>query len=163
MIPGIELYVVHLIRDPRAVAYSWTRKRLFEPDITNQDYMDQKSSIWSSLQWNARNIIAEIYLRQKPVRYMMLRYEDLIIKPKESIKSILIMLGEKAVDLSFIKQYSIKFNKANHSVFGNPSRFRTGAVKIKLDNEWKTKMKRLNKISVLALTWPLLLKYKYLI
>lgn len=163
MIPVIELYVVHLIRDPRAVAYSWSRKRLFEPDITNPEYMDQKNSIRSSLQWNARNVIAEIYLRQKPVRYMILRYEDLINKPQESVRCILSMLEETAVDLSFIKQYTVKINKANHSVFGNLVRFRTGGVELKVDNEWKTRMKRLHKISVIALTWPLLLKYRYLI
>lgn len=163
MIPMIELYVVHLIRDPRAVAYSWSRKRIYEPDITNPEYMVQKNSISSSLQWIARNITAEIYLRQKPVRYMMLRYEDLINKPKESVKCILSMLEETAEDLSFIKQYSIKINKANHSVFGNPVRFRTGAVELKVDNEWKARMRRLSKISVMALTWPLLLKYRYLI
>jgi len=160
-IPMIELYIVHLIRDPRAVAYSWSRKKLFEPDIKNFEYMDQKNSIRSSLQWNARNIIAEIYLRKKALRYMMLRYEDFIKKPQESVKRILSMVGEAEADLSFIKHSKVKINKANHSVFGNLDRFRTGTVELKIDNEWKAKMKILDKISVVALSWPFLLKYRY--
>jgi len=162
MLPEIELYILHLIRDSRAVAYSWSRRKLFYPDVTSRDYMDRYNSIRSSFQWNARNIIAESCLRRGFVPYMRLRYEDLIEKPQESIKCILNMLGEKTVDLSFIKQNSVRINKASHSVFGNPGRFRIGIVKLKLDNEWKAKMRILNEISVMAITWPLLLKYRYL-
>lgn len=163
MIPGIELYVVHLIRDPRAVTYSWTRKKLFEADTQHPDYMNQYNYIRSSLQWDARNIGAEIFFTQKSVRYMLIRYEDLINKTEESVKRILSMLSETSVDLSFIKQHSVEIKKANHSVFGNSSRFRIGTVELKVDNEWKIKMKRLHRIFVMALTWPLLIKYRYLI
>lgn len=161
MIPKVELYVVHLIRDPRAVAYSWSRKRLFEPGATNPEYMDQYNSIRSSLQWNARNAVIEMYLRRVPERYMVLRYEDFIGKPRDSVERILNLLGETAVNLRFVTENTVEISNPNHSVFGNPSRFRTGAVKLETDHEWETKMRRLHKVAVTTLTWPLLLKYGY--
>jgi len=162
MIPEIELYVVHFIRDSRATAYSWSRRKLFEPNTTNPEYMAQHDPVRSSLQWNARNILTEMYLRQIPVQYMMLRYEDFVDKPQESVKRILSLLSETAVNLPFVTEHTVEINKTNHSVFGNLVRFQTGTVELKIDQQWKTKMKRLHKVAVTALTWPLLLKYRYL-
>ena len=34
--PGFEFYVVHVVRDPRAVAYSWMRTKLQERDFYMQ-------------------------------------------------------------------------------------------------------------------------------
>jgi len=160
MIPAIELYVVHLIRDSRATAYSWTRKKLFRPNTTY--YMARHHPARSSWQWNARNITAEVYLRQTPAHYMKLRYEDFVDKPQESIARILSLLGETDVHLPFVAEHTVEISKTNHSVFGNLVRFKTGMVELKMDEEWKTKMKRTHKITVTALTWPLLLKYRYL-
>lgn len=160
MIPAIELYVVHLIRDSRATAYSWTRKKLFRPNTTY--YMARHHPARSSWQWNARNITTEVYLRQTPARYMKLRYEDFVDKPQESIKRILGLLGETDARLPFVAEHTVEISKTNHSVFGNLIRFQTGAMELRIDKEWKTKMKRTHKITVTALTWPLLLKYGYL-
>ncbi len=160
LIPAIELYVVHLIRDSRATAYSWTRKKLFRPNTTY--YMARHHPARSSWQWNARNITAEVYLRQTPARYMQLRYEDFVDNPQESINRVLDLLGETDVHLPFVAEHTVEINKINHSVFGNLVRFQTGAVELEVDQEWKTKMKRAHKIAVTALTWPLLLKYGYL-
>ncbi len=159
-IPIIELYVLHVIRDPRAVAYSWSRKRRCQPGTGSCEYMEQYNFIRSSLQWNVRNIVAEVYLRKAPDRYMTLRYEDFIDKPQESVKSILSLLGETAVHLPFMSEHRANIEKVNHSVFGNPSRFRTGTVDLAPDKEWETKM--LRKFPTMLLTWPLLLRYRYL-
>jgi hypothetical protein len=50
----------------------------------------------------------------------------------------------------------------DHTVSGNPSRFRTGNIELRPDEEWKVKMRRADKNVVTALTAPLLLKYGYL-
>lgn len=164
MIPGINLHVVHFIRDSRATAYSWSRKRLFEPitNTRNPEYMAQHSPVRSSLQWNARNTLAEIYLRQTPVRYMIIKYEDFVRKPQDSVKGILSLLSEPDVSLPFVTEHKVEIHRANHSVFGNLVRFQTGAVELSLDDEWKTEMKRSHQTAVAALTWPVLLRYGYL-
>jgi uncharacterized protein YndB with AHSA1/START domain len=47
-------------------------------------------------------------------------------------------------------------------VSGNPSRFKTGNIDLRPDEEWKVKMRGADKNVVTALTAPLLLKYGYL-
>jgi len=160
MIPVIELAVVHLVRDPRAVAYSWSRKKLLQPNTKSPEYMVRLNPVRSSLIWSTRNIGA-MYLHQASVRYIMCRYEDFIGKPQEFLKRILNLLGETDVELPFVAEDTVEINKSNHSVFGNLVRFRTGTVELRVDNAWETKMKRLHKIVVTTLTWPLLFKYRY--
>lgn len=157
-IPTIDLYVLHFIRESQAVAYSWSKKKHFQPG----ELMARKRPVESALQWNARNITAEMFLNRTSTRHMALRYEDFVRAPQTSFQSIINLLGEKVVNLPFVGMDTVELNKVNHSVFGNPVRFQNGPVKLRLDNKWQTKMNKRQKLSVLALTWPLLLKYGYL-
>jgi hypothetical protein len=157
-VPTIDLYILHFIRDSLAVAYSWSKEKLFQPG----EYMARKTPVESALQWNARNITAEMFLGRTAGRYMALRYEDFISNPKTSVESIINLLGEKDVTLPFVGPHIVELNKANHSVFGNPVRFENGPVKLQEDNKWRTKLNKGHKLAVMMLTWPLLLKYGYL-
>jgi hypothetical protein len=46
-------------------------------------------------------------------------------------------------------------------VAGNPNRFKTGQVTIRLDDEWTRRMPRTRRLVVRALLWPFLLRYGY--
>ena len=48
-----------------------------------------------------------------------------------------------------------------HSVSGNPNRFGTGEVELRADEEWRRAMRTVDRGLVTALTWPLLLRYRY--
>jgi hypothetical protein len=50
----------------------------------------------------------------------------------------------------------------DYTVSGNQSRFRTGKIELRPDEEWKVKMRGADKNVVTALTAPLLLNYAYL-
>ncbi|WP_243664286.1 hypothetical protein [Rhodothermus marinus] len=52
--------------------------------------------------------------------------------------------------------------ETNHTVWGNPSRMRTGKVEIRLDDAWRRNMPLKDRLLVTALSWPWLLKYGYL-
>jgi len=160
MIPVIDLHVVHLIRDARAVAYSWGQRRKVEPDRAKHLYMERHHPIESSLLWDSWNATAELFWRQRPGRYMTLRYEDFIDKPRESVERILHLMGERGLSLPFVKEREVEL-RVNHTVSGNPSRFQTGTVKLRLDEEWMSRMSLANRSLVTLLTWPLLIRYKY--
>jgi len=160
MIPAIDLHVVHLIRDARAVAYSWWQRRKVEPDRAKHPYMERHHPIKSSLLWNSWNATAEIFWRHTPVHYMALRYEDFIDKPRESTEQILSLVGEHDLQLPFVNEREVKLG-FNHTVSGNPNRFRTGTVRLRRDEEWMSRMTLSNRVLVTLLTWPLLMKYKY--
>jgi len=157
MIPNIDLYILHFVRDSQAVAYSWSKKKQFQPG----DYMARKPPVKSALQWNARNISAEMYLRRKTARYLLLRYEDFVRAPQQSVESIVGLVGEQDVTLPFVTADTVALTRATHSVFGNEVRFQNGFVKVTLDTRWQNEMSRKQKFMVTALTWPLRLKYGY--
>jgi hypothetical protein len=156
MLPTIELYITHLIRDPRAVAYSWRRKKLMQPDLE----MVQFDPMRSSMQWNVHNLVTEVFWNHLPERYLRLHYEGFIDRPQETIRQILELVGKETSKYPFITKHEVRLD-GSHSVSGNPIRFERGSVRLRLDDEWKEKIKRLDMVGVTALTWPLLLKYKY--
>jgi hypothetical protein len=159
MTPGIDLYVVHLVRDARAVAYSWLRKKP-QPDIDELAHMHRMNTVESSLVWDAWNASAEALWRGSSGRYMRLRYEDFVREPQRALKNILGMLHEDNRELAFVSDRSVELG-VSHTVSGNPNRFQTGRVWLRLDNEWVYRMRLRDKTLVTLLTFPLLARYGY--
>lgn len=163
-IPTIDLYVVHLIRDPRAVSFSWLKTRLLPP-LPGEDrplYMDRYSSIKSSMVWNVTNVAVEMLWRRQSKRYMRLRYEDFVDRPQESLQRILELVHEQdsSLSLPFEAGRQIELG-VNHTTSGNPSRFHTGTLELRPDKEWVTRMRLRDKVLASVLTLPLLFRYKY--
>jgi hypothetical protein len=150
LVPIIDLYVVHLVRDPRAVAYSWLRKK---------EGLWQTNPLESSLVWNLRNMATELLQRNSPEKYLRLSYEGFVAEPQEAIKRILSLVAERFATLPFIREHEIKLS-VNHTVYGNPNRFDSGVLRLQRDDEWKS-VKKSVQLLVALLTWPLLLRYGY--
>ncbi len=161
MTPGIDLYVVHLIRDPRAAAYSWLRKKPLL-DTDRLAYMLRMSTVKSSLLWDAWNASSEALWRGSSGRYMRLRYEDFVEDPQRALKGILGMLHEDTRRLRFVDERGVELG-VSHTVSGNPSRFHTGTVRLRPDDEWASRMRLRDKMLVTLLTFPLLARYGYAI
>lgn len=158
MTPGIELYVVHLIRDPRAAAYSWLKEP--RPDADERSYMNRVGTVKSSLLWDAWNASAEALWSGTPARYTRLRYEDFVTEPRRAIEEILGMLGEDPGRLPFVGEREVELG-AGHTVAGNPNRFRSGPVRLRSDDDWASKMRPRDKRLVTLMTLPLLARYGY--
>lgn len=157
----VELYVVHLVRDPRAVAYSWLRKKPNEPTTEKLAYMPRHHPVESSLEWNLCNVATEAFWRFLPQRYMMLRYEDFVRSPRKSVERILNLLGEDpASGLPFTSERDVRLG-INHNIGGNPDRFQTGTVRLRPDAEWARRMRPRDRALVTLLTLPLLTRYGY--
>ena len=159
MAPSVEMHVVHLVRDPRAVAYSWSRERL-HPDPENPEYMPRRSPLESSTRWMARNLATEALWRGSPRGYMRLRYEDFVAEPRRAVERMLELVQEEPAPLSHVGEHEVELG-VNHTVWGNPSRFRSGKVEIRPDKEWAYHMKQGDKRLISALTLPLLVRYGY--
>ena len=159
MAAGIDLYIVHLVRDPRAVAYSWLRERL-HPDPENPEYMPRRSPAASALRWTARNLATEALWRRSPGRYMMLRYEDFVAEPQKAIGRVLGLVGEEWTSRPHVAEHKVELG-VNHNVWGNPGRFRTGIVQIRPDREWAYNIRSGDRRLVSSLTFPLLARYGY--
>ena len=159
MVPGVDLYALHLVRDPRAAAYSWSKKKP-QPDTDTREHMVRFSPTKSSALWDSWNASAETLWRHTPERYLRLRYEDFVSSPRESFEKILHLVGEPDAEPPLVGEREVKLG-VSHTVSGNPNRFETGAVELRTDREWISKMNPRDKALVTALTFPLLKHYGY--
>lgn len=164
LLPFADLRVVHLVRDSRAVAYSWARstesaaakKRAGGRILTARLSPTRQSRAWSLQNYLYDFLSGFAHLSR-------LRYEDFVDDPAFYLAETLIRLGfdDEAGSLPIVRGREIPL-AVDHTVSGNPVRFRTGTMELRPDEEWKVKMKGTDKNVVTALTAPLLLKYGYL-
>lgn len=160
LMPAIDLYLVHLIRDSRAVAYSWERQR---QHARKDDplHRRQLGPVQCSLLWNSGNVLTEFMAKRLGNQCLRVRYEDFVAAPRTTVESILRFAGEETSTLPFISGNEVLLN-ITHTISGNPNRFHTGPETLQPDSEWKTKMKLSQKNLVTSLTFPMLSRYGYL-
>jgi hypothetical protein len=158
LVPGVDFRVVHLIRDPRAAAYSWLKKKP-QPDSEEIEHMVRFSPTKSAALWDAWNASAEALWRRTPDKYLHLRYEDFVADPRASLERILGLVGVTA-EPPLAGEREVRLG-VSHTVSGNPNRFETGAVELRPDREWISKMNPRDKALVTSLTLPLLRRYGY--
>ena len=159
-VPEIELHVVHLVRDARAVAWSWQRVKPMPEVHWTKARMPRKSASRSALFWALENLaIARLAPRARS--YTLLRYEDLVHDPSGAVRRVLAAMGE-APELADALETRRVDLKENHTVAGNPIRFTRGPLDIRADAEWRARMPARQRAVVTGLTWPLLWRYGFL-
>ena len=158
---GIDLRVVHLVRDSRAVVYSWQRKKIRPEVLGKVEYLVRPNPVRAALEWDFNNVFVHL-LRRRNRQSLLVRYEELVADPRASLLRILTGLDETSCSIeSFLDDHAADL-KANHMVFGNPSRFEQGKTPLRLDLEWQHKMPAYQKVMAVALTFPLMRHYGYL-
>jgi sulfotransferase family protein len=166
-IDGIEAYLLQMVRDPRAVAYSWMRPKV-QPDSIRQvqkvpRQMDQHSAARSSVNWVAWNLLTEEVARSGYAdRFHRLRYEDFIADPQAAIADVFRLVGMPANGTPFVDGATVKL-AGNHTVSGNPSRFDTGPVALRADDKWRRGQSRRDRLVSTATALPLLHRYGYVV
>jgi len=155
-LPGSRVDIVHLLRDPRAVAFSWQRKRPWARD--GATYMSRFGPTKSSLIWDARQIATEAIGRRASGRYLRLRYEDFVAAPEAGLARILSLSGVGTVPHFEGRRLALR---PVHGISGNPSRFDRGTVELKSDDEWQARMRPADRLIVTLMTVPLLMRYRY--
>jgi len=161
-VPSIDLYVVHLVRDPRATAWSWLRTKA-QPDRGSGEYMEKRSALKTALLWDAWNVAAASFFGGSPSRYLLVRYEDFVARPAEVVNEILGMVGHQGAGPLFVEEAggpAIDL-ALNHSAAGNPDRLAQGMVELRPDVEWETAMPAHQRRSVALATVPLLGRFGY--
>lgn len=157
----VRLRLLHLVRDSRAVAYSWT-KRIIRPDIVGREaYMHTFSPGMAAADWMVRNMLTEA-ARGRADGYLRLRYEDLIADPLTTLRRATGFMGLLDADLSFIGPAGeVCLARETHTVGGNPMKFKPGGMRLRLDDAWRRALRPADRRLVTAATWPLLRRYGY--
>ncbi len=148
---GMTPYFVHLVRDPRAVAHSWRRPK---------QYVYAMSSSMSTAYWYGFNMASQAITRRYPEQSLFLRYEEFIAGPADTIDALLRLCGADPT-ANPMRDRTIDLH-TNHTVTGNPDRFRTGATTIlDKDDSWQTGLSVSAKLAATTLSWPLFQHYGY--
>jgi hypothetical protein len=156
LVPSIDLRVLHLVRDSRAVAHSW-RRRKFNPGSGRE--MDRFGITRTSVEWVAINGLTAL---QRPLgdgRYARLRYEDLVGEPRRSVERVLRFVGRPVgggAGTVPVGTDGLVELRPSHTVAGNPMRFHSGPTRIEADDEWRERMPAWSRRVVTALTFPVL-------
>jgi hypothetical protein len=155
--PEIGLKTMLLVRDPRAVAYSWQRKRLRPEVHWEKREMPRHSAFASGGAWTIFNAFtARLRSLQHPFR--MQRYEDFVADPSGEIAAIAsFALGTPT---ALPKDLFEKQPHVPHSIAGNPVRIGSEHVRVKLDDEWM-KMPLRDQLSAEICSFPGMLRYGY--
>jgi len=160
----IDLRVLHVVRDPRAVAYSWS-KSVPRPEAGIESAEGTHMARWSpgktALHWNAQNLGFGL-LAHRGVPTMRVRYEDFVRSPAVTLREIAAFAGlGEAVSLPFDGESAVHLSR-NHQVAGNPLRFKTGRIELRADDAWRSELGALRRHLVTGMTLPLLARYGYL-
>ncbi len=160
LVPDTDVYLVHLVRDPRAVVRSWKRRKEWT-DRQDQSEMPRYGVAYSMASWMARNLVAEVVKgRTERGHSMLVRYEDFVARPREALQEIARLVGEEAGRLPFLADRSVRLDPT-HTVGGNPARLETGRVEVVADEEWRLGLSRTDLWLATLLGLPLLRRYGY--
>jgi hypothetical protein len=159
--PGVDLRLVHVVRDPRGVVYSWTKQVRLPEGAAPQPYMNRRSPRQISRRWVTVTLMTAM-LRRLGVPTVVVRYEDLVREPDAALRRIAALsTGGPEPDLSTILTSAGLRVGESHSVAGGRVRMRTGPMALRLDEEWRTALPASLRRFVSAATWPVRRRFGY--
>jgi hypothetical protein len=154
----IRFVTIHLVRDPRGVAYSWQKH--VKSDSEPRD-MPRSPAIKTSAFWVFNNLFIQFSLKRLSSAYSRVRYEDLLAHPDETICEI-----SRASGLPELESWSAEQSQhitEHHLVAGNPGvRRNLGSdLRLKLDQEWRSRLPRRHQLVVIFVCGGLMAAYRY--
>ena len=157
-IPEIDLRVIHVIRDPRGVA--WSRKKSYDKDPkSGLGWNVYSQPVWqSALRWIFINLLSD-YVSNRVNKVIKLRYEDLIQNPFDTLLRIGEFVGLRFQNMAH-KISSGESITVGHIAAGNRLRMEKHIV-LRRDSNWKTNMSGDEKKMVWRITNWLMKKYGY--
>lgn len=158
-----DVYLVHLVRDPRAVAHSLARKRVEaagrDGRLGSAHYLAAVAR--AALDWTLRNAFVEARLRRLSARrYLRLRFEDLTREPPGTLARLLEFVDAEPAPDVFATADTIELGE-NHIVTGDSVRFKRGSVTVAPAEAWRTEMPLHAQALATLLALPLLAFYAY--
>jgi hypothetical protein len=157
---GSRLMLLHLVRVPQGVAYSWT-KEVDKPQVgPERATLPRHRPAAVAMRWLTVNLLYDA-MRPLGTPSALVRYEELIGAPERALRRLLPALGVRTDQpLQFLADRTVQL-APTHSVAGNPMRFRNGALALRLDEEWRAALPRHHQRLVGLVTAPVSRRYGY--
>jgi hypothetical protein len=155
---GIELFVVHMVRDPRAVIWSMMKPINRQLEAGVQRDLTPKPLLRTALRWMVVNLSAEILRMRVPRDHSIrVRYEDFVADPRGTLSRILELAGENADQLP---DGLVAPLHPAHQVAGSRHRMQKELL-IRADHAWRSAMPVAKQRIAAFLCAPLLWRYGY--
>ena len=145
--PGIDLRVIHMLKDPRSFVCSAARPWLSDP-----------GGIRKVLRFTARWIIENAIMSRlcrtcfSDEKVRRIQYEDFARRPEETMNEITDWLGLEK-DGNLTQQFR---DYENHAVSGNAMRWRDSDDEIRLDRRWRRQLPEAYSQFISTVTRPFL-------
>lgn len=136
---GIDFRAIHLVRDPRAVAFSMSKPMKIDTQAGVQKQIRAHPAWRTALRWNYVNAGADALMRRLPADHgIRVRYEDLVAQPADTITRIGVAMG---LDLDALGADIAAGGPiaAEHQVAGSRIRM-SGPMALKADLRWQDRM-----------------------
>ena len=142
---GIDVRVIHLVRDVRGVAHS-LRKRNKRPAVTAVKWVLHQGEAW--------------LVRRCGPPFTRVRYEDFVRDPRRTVEAALAGLGlpSRLPGSQILGDGHLALGPS-HGIHGNPMRFRYGEISLSPDETWREQMPRRDRIVVTLIGLPFLLRH----
>lgn len=156
--PEIDLFVLHLVRDGRAVA--WSMMHPYEIDLKAglQKAIRPKSAIRTALRWTMVNAVAEKVCIEA-AHSARTSYEEFVFAPEATLRD----LGEKtgiAFDPVAEAVSGGEAIRPGHQMAGSRIRMKPSMV-LSSDDKWRVKMPRGRRAQVEAVSGRMLRRYGF--
>ena len=148
----IDLQVLHLVRDSRAVAFSWTRVKKRPEVHWEEQVMTVRPPTLAARRWMENNLAVELFSRVGP-RALRVRYEDFAGAAEAVTDDIVARLD--------LPPRAGSAPDPGHSFSGNPMRFDRTPLRVRPDTAWTTELDPRERRKVSLISFPLLKKYGY--
>jgi hypothetical protein len=156
--PGVDLHLAQLVRDPRGVVYSWSKR-----PTPSQAVERWTPGTWpprlAARRWLTVNAVFEGLGHLGPP-HLLLRYEDLIADPAVQLTRVAGLVDGTSPDLDFVHGDKVDLHPS-HLFAGNPMRAQLGPTALRLDEEWRERLSPGEQRIVEVVTAPLRRRYGY--
>jgi hypothetical protein len=152
---------VQLVRDPRGVAYSNTKKVPRQGSRQDKPMRTRRAPRTAAKKWLWFNLSFEL-LRALGYPFVRVGYEALVKNPEAAMRLCAARVGRKLspADVRFIQRSTVQLSPG-HLVAGNRMRLAHGDTELRVDDAWRRGLKLADRRTVERVGLPLFRRYGY--
>jgi hypothetical protein len=155
--PGLDLRMLHLVRDVRGVAYSLRKLSAPKPGEPRSRQPKRRSNLRFAGTWAVVNYFCERVRPKIPGPNLFTRYEDYTADPDGMLQAVAELLGMERIPYAAGASYLMT---QGHQVAGNEARMRPVQA-IATDETWRRQFGFGMQKGLYLLVLPLMLHYRY--
>lgn len=156
-VPGVEVRMLHLVRDVRGVAYSLRKVQKSKAGNRGAPKLGLRSHLRFVGTWALVNYCCELVRPWLRSPSLFTRYEDYTADPDGILSSLADLIGRSRVKYA---SSSARLMKQGHQVAGNDGRLRPVQA-ISTDEVWRRQFGFTLRKGLYLLALPLMLRYRY--